>query len=76
MHPLDVTIDDEVQAGYVRYAKTEVAETVEVWDHGTVAADLDSAGNVIGIELLGFAKEILSHARAFAREHDLVFPSL
>ncbi len=74
MHPIDVEIDEEAGAGYVRYSKGDVAETVEVWEEGTVAADVDSRGNILGIEVLGFDEEILSHARAFASENDLVFP--
>ena len=75
IQPLDVEIDEEAGAGYVRYARAAVAETVEVWEEGTVAADFDSAGNVLGIEVLGFGEDVLAHARAFAREHDLVFPA-
>ena len=75
IQPIDIEIDDEANAGYIRYAKATVAETVEVWEEGTVAADLDSAGNVIGIELLGFEDDILAKAKAYAREHNLAFPA-
>ncbi len=76
IHPQGVEIDSESEAGYVCYSKTDIAETVEVWEEGTVAADLDSNGNVVGIEVLSFDDETLSQARAYAREHDLVFPEL
>lgn len=75
IHPLDIAIDEEADAGYVRYANAVVAETVEVYEEGTVAADLDAGGNVIGIELLGFTDDILASARAYASDHDLVFPA-
>jgi len=75
MHPIDVRIDDEAGAGYITYSKGEVAETVEVWEEGTVAADVDRSGNILGIEVLGFDEEILSRARAYANENDLVFPA-
>jgi len=75
IHPIDVQIDDEAGAGYVTYAKGEVAETVEVWEEGTVAADVDASGNIIGIEVLGFDEDVLSRARAFASENDLSFPA-
>lgn len=73
--PQTVDVDREVEAAYVRYGKGVVAETLDIWEEGTVAADVDAAGNVIGIEVLGFDEETLSHARAFAQEHDLAFPS-
>jgi uncharacterized protein YuzE len=75
MHPIDVQIDDEAGAGYITYAKGEVAETVEVWEQGAVAADVDSRGNILGIEVLGFDEELLSRARAFASENELIFPA-
>lgn len=74
MHPIDVRIDDAAGAGYITYAKGEVAETVEVWEEGTVAADVDASGKILGIEVLGFDEEVLSRARAFASENDLIFP--
>ena len=74
INPETVEVDREVEAAYVRYAKGVVAETVDVWEEGTVAADVDAAGNVLGIEVLGFDDETLWHARAFAQEHDLAFP--
>jgi len=74
MHPIDVQIDEEAGAGYITYAKGDVAETVEIWEEGTVAADVDSSGNILGIEVLGFDEEILSRARVFATENDLIFP--
>lgn len=73
-NPQAVEIDSESEAGYVCYSKADVAETVEVWEKRTVAADLDSSGNVVGIEVLSFDEETLSRARVYAQEHDLVFP--
>ena len=72
--PLGVEIDFESKAGYVTYSESKVAETVDVWEEGTVAADLDSEGKIIGIEVLGLDPEALSQARAYAEDHDLAFP--
>jgi uncharacterized protein YuzE len=73
--PLGVEIDFEAKAGYVTYSESKVAETVDVWEEGTVAADLDADGKIIGIEVLGLDAEALSQARAYAEDHDLLFPS-
>lgn len=72
--PETVEVDGEVEAAYIRYTRRDVAETIDVWGEGTVAADVDSIGNVIGIEVLSFDEQTLSHARVFAQEHDLAFP--
>jgi uncharacterized protein YuzE len=72
--PLGVEIDFESKAGYVTYLDSKVAETVDVWEEGTVAADLDSEGKIVGIEVLGLDPEALSQARAYAQDHDLLFP--
>jgi uncharacterized protein YuzE len=74
--PTSVEIDIEEQFGYVYYVEDnpEVCETVDVWQEGRVAADLDAAGNVIGIEVLGLDSETLECARRYAAEHDLAFP--
>jgi len=39
------------------------------------AADVDASGNIVGIEVLGFDEEVLSRARTFASENDLIFPA-
>jgi uncharacterized protein YuzE len=72
--PLSVKIDNQANAGYIRYAEGKVATTLDVWSDGWVAADIDSAGAVLGIELLGFDDETLQHARAFAESKGLAFP--
>ena len=73
---IEVRVDLESESGYVAYSANKVAETREVWEDGFVAADLDSNGSVIGIEMLGLDSETLSHARKYAEEHDLVFPAM
>lgn len=75
MHPIDIEIDDEAGAGYVRYASGRVAETLEVWEQGTVAADVDSHGSILGIEVLRFDDETLRVARSYASENGLDFPA-
>jgi uncharacterized protein YuzE len=75
--PTSVEIDIQHRLGYVYYQESskKVAETIDVWREGRVAADLDDAGNVVGIELLGFDDNTLEHARKFAAEHELAFPT-
>ncbi len=76
MKPIAVEVDLEVKAGYVTYSDNKVAETRDVWEEGTVAADLDSEGGIIGIEVLGLDSETLSQARKYAENNDLVFPAM
>lgn len=73
--PLGVEIDFESKAAYVCYSKADVAETLEIWEDATVAADVDAWGKVIGIEVLSFDDETLLRARRYAQEHGLAFPS-
>jgi len=72
--PLGVRVDLEANAGYVSYRLGEVAGTLDVWHDGRVAADLDDAGNVLGIEVLGFDDKTLAQARMFAEDRGLAFP--
>ena len=74
--PIAVEVDLEVKAGYVTYSDNKVAETRDVWEEGAVAADLDSEGGIIGIEVLGLDSETLSRAREYAEQNDLVFPPM
>ena len=74
--PTSIEIDFAANAGYVYYVpRARVAETLDVWEDGQVAADLDDAGNIVGIELLDFDDDTLERARTFAAEHDLAFPT-
>lgn len=72
--PRALDIDFEAGAGYIRYADGEVAGTIDVWEDGQVAADVDAADEVLGIEILGFDDETLAHARRFAHGRGLAFP--
>lgn len=73
--PTSVEVDLEHQLGYVYYVEdSEVAETVDVWQEGRVAADLDAAGDVIGIEVLGLESETLEHAQKYAADRGLALP--
>jgi len=75
--PLRAEIDFETRAGYIYYAAVQghVTTTLDVWDHGRVAADLDNTGNVLAIEVLALDAETLEHARLFATERELEFPA-
>lgn len=72
--PLDLRVDLETNAAYVRYADGSVAGTIDVWHDGWVAADVDEEGCIMGIEVLDLERETLEHARTFARTHGLAFP--
>jgi uncharacterized protein YuzE len=72
--PRALDIDFEADAGYIRYADGEVAGTIDVWEDGQVAADVDASNEVLGIEILGFDDETLAQARRFADERGLAFP--
>ena len=74
--PIEVHVDLESESGYVAYSAHKVAETRDVWEEGTVAADLDSDGGIVGIEMLDLDSETLLHARKYAEEHELVFPAM
>ena len=73
--PTSIEVDLENRVGYVYYvSEPKVSETIDVWQEGRVAADLDASGNVLGIEVLGLDEETLERARAFAAAHRLAFP--
>jgi len=75
IQPMGVRVDLTIDAGYVTYANGTVAETIEVWEEGRVAADVDHDDRVIGIEVLGLDPETLDHARSFATSRGLAFPA-
>lgn len=72
--PIDLRVDLETNAAYVRYADASVAGTIDVWQDGWVAADMDGDAHVIGIEVLDLQPETLEHARQFAHAQGLAFP--
>jgi len=74
--PIGVEVDLESKSGYVAYSDRRIAETHEVWDEGTIAADVDAGGEIVGIEMLQLDRDTLSRARRYAEEHDLIFPAM
>ena len=50
--PLEVTIDKQVSAIYVRVCEGKVVRTIEE-QAGKVMVDVDAAGNLLGFEVLG-----------------------
>lgn len=72
--PISVDADLDALAAYVRYSQAAIANTIDVWKDGQVAADVDDAGNIVGIEVLAFDKRTLENARAFAANRSLAFP--
>ena len=76
--PIEVKVDLEANASYVRYRRLlpgeHVASSVEVDGDGAVVADVDADGGLIGIEVLGFDSETLDAAQSYARERLVRFP--
>lgn len=73
---IGVEVDLEAECGYIVYSSRKVAETRDIWEEGTVAANLDAEGGIIGIEVLGLDSETLSRAREYAEQNELVFPPM
>jgi len=62
-------------AAYIRYRDDNVARTVDLIPAASVAADLDHAGRIVGIEILDIASSTqVDIARRYATEHELAFP--
>jgi uncharacterized protein YuzE len=76
--PLELKIDYEANASYVRYRQLQpgehVATTQDVLEDGSVIVDRDVEGNVLGIELLGFSPAVIAAGILFANKHNLDFP--
>lgn len=49
---VEIELDEEANAGYLRVADGKVSSTKEL--AGDVLLDLDADGNVLGVEFLGF----------------------
>ncbi|MFN2529641.1 MAG: DUF2283 domain-containing protein, partial [Candidatus Baltobacteraceae bacterium] len=73
--PTNVKVDFQAKAGYVRYREAQATNTIDVWEDGAVAVDLDDTGNVVGIEVLALDGETLAQAQKYAAAHDLAFPA-
>jgi uncharacterized protein YuzE len=52
-----VGAEGHIELAYIRFAKAEVAKTVEI-DGDRLLADYDTAGNLVGIEILAPVKTI------------------
>jgi uncharacterized protein YuzE len=73
--PISVRTDLSVMAAYIEYGTAESVETVDLTETGSVAYDLDQAGNIVGIEILRFEQpEHVAIAQEFAATHGLSFP--
>ena len=52
-----IEVDSSVRAVYVRFNRATVAKTIpQHAEHCHIAIDLDSSGNVIGIEAIGISQ--------------------
>jgi uncharacterized protein YuzE len=76
--PIQVRIDLEVGAGYVRYRSlaegVRIASSVRLSED--VVVDYDRDRKVIGIELISVISPAIATAKAFAARNDLSFPDL
>ena len=76
--PIQVRIDLEVGAGYVRYRSLaegdRIASSVRLSED--VVVDYDRDRKVIGIELISVISPAIATAKAFAARNDLSFPDL
>ena len=73
--PISIRVDLQAKAAYINYSDEAVVDTIDVWEDGQVAADIDMNGKVIGIEVLGFDDETLRQAHAYAEKNGLGFPA-
>jgi hypothetical protein len=74
---ISVIVDLNTTWAYIQYSHPidhEIVGTLDVWQDGQVAADMDDGANVVGIEVLGFDQVTLAEARRFAEERGLEFP--
>ena len=72
--PIEVRHDLEADAYDVRYSTAVRAKGVFVDPAGEVMADLDAAGDVIGIEVLTLDSETAPFLGAFVARHELSLP--
>jgi hypothetical protein len=76
--PIHISLDTEVPggAGYVRYSHGNAVRQDVIDESFTVAVDLDSRDDVVGIELTSLDEYAFALARAAAQRYDLAFPDL
>jgi uncharacterized protein YuzE len=73
--PIIVRADLVTRAAYVGYLPGPSVQTIDLNETGSVAYDIDEAGAVIGIEIVGFdSPDRVQLAREFARDRQLAFP--
>jgi hypothetical protein len=75
-NPIEVKVDLEANAGYVRYQARSGGQRFARNERLSqdVVVDFDADNEVLGIELLAFDDEAIDVARRFAEAHDLGFP--
>jgi uncharacterized protein YuzE len=73
-NPINMRVDFTARAGYVQYRDDKVVGTLDVWEDGTVAADVSEDRSIVGIEVLALEGEALAVASDFAHENGLSFP--
>ncbi len=73
--PIHVRVDLEVGAAYVKYAAGPSVSTIDLAENGSVAYDVNAAGEIMGIDVLAIhLPEQIAIAQKFAAEHELAFP--
>ncbi|HEX3549993.1 MAG TPA: hypothetical protein VHT53_06430 [Candidatus Elarobacter sp.] len=76
LKPIQLRLDYDVGAGYLKYRNLADAEHVarNARISEDVIVDYTDADEVVGIELLAFDEETLDVARSFASRNGLLFP--
>lgn len=76
-NPINISIDFSRGVGYVTFreiAKGETTHASRIAPDVDVVADRDSAGAIVGIEILDLGDKALRAADEFAHANDLAFP--
>ncbi len=72
-----VEFDPAAEAWYIRMGTGSVARTIELNTQSvTATCDLDAAGNVIGLELIGVKEFSIRQLRTITKENGLELPQL
>jgi uncharacterized protein YuzE len=77
LYPIEVRLDLEVNAGYVRYRRLpddqRIARSSRLTEDAVV--DYDESGGILGVELLAFDNATPRPVQEFASHNGLEFPA-
>ena len=76
--PLHISVDTDLPGGaaYVRYSMSKAVRQDALDDDFSVAVDLDSVGNVVGVELTLLDRRAFELLAEAGRKYDLEIPDL